>query len=574
MAKSAQKSSAQKSSRTSPRTKMLLLRGLQFLKAAALFWLVVHILTHTNCRCFRMDKFKPYFIFMTLFTIPLLLFLMMKEVPTSRYPAILRHFFLVGVLESLAILGWLGVFVLAILTFKDQIPSCCARSGCNLAIPLILLPAVMATLLFPSLILACLPSARRNEKKKDEEKTVAANQQRAQGSEQPSQAFAEEHRGESSPATYASANGSTTGQAGGTAAGQGNMKDNRDQQARMDERPAEWFTRTVKSWVGLCLGIYLAITTILKTIIPALPNATPATGNYQQTTNDDPSQRPNPRARAALTMPRPARTAIHQHFTPLPKGAEKVPRVHCNHCPWQGKRDVTRQEKHLRTCRGNLAFAQDLLARSTNPPGVVHGSAGDGSGRAPMGYQDAVSRSGGVDDGEGLTDPRLVGEGAGMEGVERGDGVAEGQVEGDGEGQTDASTAASLVRLQESMGMAAQGTQGASSLHQHNNGKPGQDSKYPPIPQSTAAPTAEMTPQHHQQLHQQQQHARILNPQEKRRIDILYARAIVAEGGTFDLFDRVGHPHMYAFLKALSPEYEPPTRAELGGLVVEEFFQN
>lgn len=59
---------------------------------------------------------------------------------------------------------------------------------------------------------------------------------------------------------------------------------------------------------------------------------------------------------------------------------------------------------------------------------------------------------------------------------------------------------------------------------------------------------------------------------EKRRLDVLYARAIVAEGQGFNLFDQKNHPHMHTFLKSLNPAYEPPDRKTIQSLLMDEFF--
>lgn len=68
-----------------------------------------------------------------------------------------------------------------------------------------------------------------------------------------------------------------------------------------------------------------------------------------------------------------------------------------------------------------------------------------------------------------------------------------------------------------------------------------------------------------------------LGDAEKRRLDLLYARALVAEGTDaegkpHDLYDRQKHPQMWAFLKALNADYEPPSREVLGNMVMREFF--
>ena len=86
---------------------------------------------------------------MSVINLPLIFFLWLKEWRTPRLPRVLRHPVLHGLLETLAMAVWFGLFLWAVRRLKSSIKgnilqTCRKKGKCEHAWPLVLMPVLMA----------------------------------------------------------------------------------------------------------------------------------------------------------------------------------------------------------------------------------------------------------------------------------------------------------------------------------------------------------------------------------------------------------------------------------------------
>lgn len=318
------------------------------------------------------------------------------------------------------------------------------------------------------------------------------------------------------------------------------------------------------------------------------------------------------------SMPRPPREDVHRHFSPIPeRGASPGPgaqhdqhsnadldaangspagskskafkhaRVRCRHCSWRSKRDASRQAKHLSLCAEYRAWCAlhgeqiVSLTASGARRDSLPASASPGVGPARVG-SDGAGGGGGAGGESNYFAAGSAASAYGAEGATRRSGsmamgqaghVTHGSGSGSGSGSgylsppmpTNPRTGAYQHRSVP-YGGGASGAQQAHVLSVMGHG------------------SGSSTPQYQQGAHSRPQSSSLdptrggfqvqgLGEAERRRLNILYARALVAIGiRDNDFYDPSRHPQMCAFLKALNPGYEPPPKEELGALVVREFF--
>ncbi|KAB8342829.1 hypothetical protein FH972_022427 [Carpinus fangiana] len=299
-------------------------------------------------------------------------------------------------------------------------------------------------------------------------------------------------------------------------------------------------------------------------------------------------------------MPRPSRDDVHRHFSPIPEAPPphspdagpsgdgeaanhdasddpyppnltspsnkkkffKHARVRCRHCSWRSKRDASRQAKHLSLCTEYRAWC------------AVHGEAVVGLKAESSRMRDRVLEQSAFRPSPSTTPSAAV----------------------RGSHETNnyftAPTIASLAHTPDGHSAESSRRSGASYLTPSTaNPRTGTSQQSPsrrdtplgPGPSSITGAAGALghryshsdsrTSSHTQTPERGGIQVQGLGDAERRRLNILYARALVATGlKDVNYYDKTEFPQMYAFLKALNPGYEPPPKEELGALVVREFF--